>query len=151
MSSLNVCIPSIIERRDKLAALIQRIEQLAEGYDVKILFAVDNKEMSIGAKRQALLNACAADYMVMLDDDDNLHDEYFEHVMPLLEKNPDCVGYYELVVGKTVQEVKHSITCKQWTDSPLQRTPFYKTPIRTELAKAVTEKTIHSLRLYTHC
>lgn len=135
---LTVAIPTTYDREPLFNKLIDRISELAEGIEgVQIIYAVDNYELSIGAKRNQLLNHAKGEYFVMVDSDDNIHDDYFTDVMPLLKQAPDCIGYYELVVGKTIQEVKHSITCKQWTDTPLQRTPFYKTPIRTELAKAI--------------
>lgn len=138
MPVLNVCIPSIVERGDKLQQLISYLEDISQGFGVKILYAVDNKEMSIGAKRQLLLNNCDAEYMMMLDDDDTIPDDYFQLVIPELTKRPDCIGYYEEVKNsKGLLHVKHSVTCGKWTEKPLQRTPFYKTPIRTELAKAI--------------
>lgn len=135
---LTVAIPTTHDRQVLFDKLVDKISGLTEGMDdVQIIYAVDNYELSIGAKRNQLLNHAKGKYFVMVDSDDDIHDDYFSLVMPQLSKEPDCIGYYELIVGAQVRKVKHSITCKQWTDTPLQRTPFYKTPIRTDIAKAI--------------
>lgn len=136
---LTVAIPTTYDRQHLFDRLIARLSGLTDGMDsIEILYSVDNYELSIGAKRNLLLNNAIGKYFVMVDSDDDVCDDYFNFVLPELAKEPDCIGYYEEVRCSTESTlVKHSISCGKWTDKPLQRTPFYKTPILTDIAKAI--------------
>lgn len=132
---LTIAIPTTTERKELFDKLIERVCSMApEG--VKVIYCEDNKEMSVGAKRQLLLNNIDTEYFTMLDDDDDLPDNYFDLVLPVLANKPDFVGGYELVMPKNIR-VKHSLRCITWGENPLRRTPFYKMPMRTDIAKKV--------------
>ena len=102
----------------------------------------DNKEMSIGEKRHHLLAQCDADYMVMVDDDDMVREDYVQRVLSALESNPDCVGYLEAVnIGGMQGIACHSNRYARWGANKdgydFVRTIFYKDVIRTDIAKHV--------------
>ena len=54
------------------------------GSRVEILTLTDNKQRSIGAKRQALLNLAQGKYIAFLDDDDLPSPNYIDRVLPEL-------------------------------------------------------------------
>lgn len=59
---------------------------------VEILVEVDNGEATSGAKRQKLLDRATGDYIVYVDDDDDISDYYTSSILRCLEGNPDVLG-----------------------------------------------------------
>lgn len=77
---ISILIPSIPQRLDRLKELIVKYESYISLYnvDAEIISVVDNKKMSIGEKRNALVDLSRGDYWVMTDDDlDELTEKYF--------------------------------------------------------------------------
>jgi hypothetical protein len=131
LSLLSVLIPTVVGREAQFNALIETIP-------VPILYCKDNKEMSIGTKRQLLLDKCETEYFVMCDDDDALSLDYFPTILPLLEKKPDCICYLEDING--VQTACHSNRFEDWGIGKgyhYYRTPFYKDVLRTDIARKI--------------
>jgi len=126
-----------------VASLSQRIGKLP----VQIVICPDDKQMSIGAKRQWLLDNCETPHFVMLDDDDDLSSDYFELVIPALKENPDCVTYLEAIIRDGAQTgiARHSNDYKKWmwqhhhngVSYLAGRTPFYKDILKTEIAQKI--------------
>ena len=141
---LTICIPTIIGREAQFEALRNELQSQALGYQVEIISLCDNKEISIGKKRQRLYEMAKGEYAVQLDDDDWIAPTYIEDVM--LNLGSDCIGYVErcIINGKTMYS-KISNEFADWaTVSPNEiegyhyhRTPFFKVPIRTALCLAV--------------
>lgn len=80
---LSILIPSIPSRFEShLLPLWKELQRQCDesmyGSRVEILTLCDNKQRSIGAKRQALLNIAQGDYIAFLDDDDKPTNEYIE-------------------------------------------------------------------------
>ncbi len=89
MILLSILIPSIPSRFEShLLPLWKELQrQCSEsmyGSRVEILTLTDNKQRSIGAKRQALLNLAQGKYIAFLDDDDLPSPNYIDRVLPEL-------------------------------------------------------------------
>lgn len=56
---------------------------------VEILYLLDNKKRSVGAKRQALLDIANGDYVAYVDDDDEVAPEYCESILSAIEGSPE--------------------------------------------------------------
>lgn len=98
--------------------------------------------MSIGVKRQHLLDSAKGEYCVMVDDDDMIHHEYINRVLQALQSKPDCVGYLERVLLDGKKQIAcHSDRWKEWKTKhegyDYVRTIFYKDVIRTSIAKQI--------------
>lgn len=93
---LSVLIPSINERAGMLAMLLRKLEgQIKEcGAEdkVEICVSIDNREKSTGKKRNELIHEAKGEWVVFVDDDDEIADCYVEEVMKALKSNPDAVG-----------------------------------------------------------
>ncbi len=155
---LSILIPTIIGREkqfNELEDFLQWQVSLASLWDkVEIKSICDNKELSIGAKRNQLLELATGEYCVMIDDDDTVHFQFVERIVNSLQGNPDCLGYKELCLydGKSAKTSDISLKYKQWQEgngmNPMStgfnhvRTPFYKVPIKTELCKQVGFKNL---------
>lgn len=95
---LSILICSIEERRDKLEGLLlllgSQITKLHGWATIEIIHITDNKEMSIGSKRQKLLEKAKGDWIVFFDDDDLPAYNYIELILDAIisNKDIDCIG-----------------------------------------------------------
>lgn len=143
---LSFLIPTVKGREHMLGKLVStikgQIEDLKAWDKVEIVICGDNKEISIGSKRQQLLNDCKTEWFVMIDDDDTISDYYLKEALEALKSNPDCVTYYEAIITNGRKEIAdHSNKYNEWGGGRrgflCVRTPYYKDIIRTSLAKRI--------------
>lgn len=140
---LTIAIPTLPERKEQFNSLYAKLLAQAANQPVEIIWDASRKEdLSIGAKRQALATKAKGEYMVMVDDDDEVHQLFVSKVMNALEQKPDCVCYLELVrANGNVYRSIHSNRYADWGHAhdgyDYIRTPFYKDVIRTDIVRAV--------------
>ena len=92
MKTLSILIPTVVGREHLLERLRSVLNpQLTE--DVEVIEQKDNKEISIGKKRQELLEKATGEYVVFIDDDDMISEDYVKSIIKALESEPDCVGF----------------------------------------------------------
>jgi len=140
---LSILIPTVKERADSFHELLTFLQQQILDHHmqdvVEIKFLSDNKEMTIGEKRNKLYRMATGDYSWQIDDDDWVHYEAILQIVDALRDNPDCVGFKELCIfdGRRVESSNFSIRYPGWLDNydgfNHVRTPFFKTPIKTRL------------------
>lgn len=147
---LSILIPTIDGRetavRRLMGALVEQLRK--DGYMslVDLQYDQDNKEVSIGKKRDRMYKAALGKYSWQIDDDDWFNPKIFRKAFPELLKHPDtdCVGFQEECSfdnkGKK-QLACHSNIFSHW-DSNVNgydhvRTIFYKDIIRTEIAQTI--------------
>jgi hypothetical protein len=96
----------------------RQIEDGGFSGQVEIISKKDNKEMSIGQKRQWMLENATGEYYVNFDDDDHPFPFYLSEIMKALELNPDCVGFliHMTTNGVKPQTCCHSLRYKQWAN-----------------------------------
>jgi len=145
--TLSILLPTVGGRERAFNELLTFIEKQAEPYpDIEILSAFDNKEISIGAKRQLLYEAATGVYSWQIDDDDWLSDDASEKVMQAAKLKADCITFQEqcLFNGKQNGKSNFSIKYKVWAENEdgfdHVRTPFFKTPIKTDICLKVGVK-----------
>ena len=85
----SILIPTIPGREEKLQRLLTKIHELRKEFcpelkiDISIFF--DNRERSVGLKRQSLLEKAVGKYMSFIDDDDDLTPAYFEDALACIK------------------------------------------------------------------
>ena len=86
----SVLILSIPSRIDKyLTPLYDKLLKQSEGHkEVEILCLIDNKSMTIGEKRQALLDSARGRWIGFLDDDDDVSDDYIASLVDAMTNKP---------------------------------------------------------------
>lgn len=135
MPKLTIAIATVVEREGMFKDLMAYLKDIAPEW-VEVIFECDNKEISIGSKRQNLLNAAQGEYIMFLDDDDSIPEYYFDTLLPAFEQSPDAIGYIEQCGDKLVP---HSHKYNGWRDNydgyPHVRTIFCKDPIKTNIAR----------------
>jgi hypothetical protein len=85
----SVLIPTMTGREDSVKWLITSINEkknrVCPGLKIEICLSFDNKEISIGKKRQQLMQDARGKYMSFIDDDDDVTDAYFEDAKACIE------------------------------------------------------------------
>jgi glycosyltransferase involved in cell wall biosynthesis len=91
MILLTLLIPCVLDRLGSplLVALQQQAAKLPPGREVEILALYDNRQRSIGLKRQMLLDAAQGQFIACLDDDDGVAPDYFEQLTKAIVDNPE--------------------------------------------------------------
>lgn len=142
---ISILIPSIVERSDSFKALKFDLQQqrskLENPLDIQILTLVDNKERSIGFKRNWLVEHAAGEYMCFIDDDDIVHEKYIEILLAATKTGADCCSF----IGEYFQDGKfdrlfyHSLKYNRWYDDALgyYRYPNHLNCIKRDLVKDI--------------
>lgn len=151
MKKLSILIPTVTNRKHEFERLydkfiVQRNEQGFKESDIEILFLCDNKQMSIGSKRQKLYEMAKGIYSVQWDDDDLPGDSFIKDVMDAIQEDSDCITYREYCTfnGGNPKRSNFSIKYSDWADNQdgfdYVRTPFFKCPIKTAICLQVGVK-----------
>jgi len=83
---LSILIPSVFERDHE--ALIKKLLGQIGTLPVELLVLQENWRRHLGAKRQALLNMAQGDFVVHLDDDDDVADNYVAALLAAAIEHP---------------------------------------------------------------
>jgi Glycosyl transferase family 2 len=143
MKILSILIPTLESRAAFLAELMSVLTpQLTS--DVEVLTEIDSGTMSIGQKRNALLQRASSEYVCFVDDDDLVASDYVEKILAAAASGPDCVGMHLLhfVDGVLAGFSYHSIKYATWHQSTdrstgyirYYRNPNHLNPVRREHA-----------------
>ena len=116
---LSILICTTIDRRPLFQKLYNELDRQAQGLSVEILFEEDNKEISVGAKRQKLLKRAKGEYIVYFDSDDFPYEDYVIEILTAIESKPDCVGFliHMTTNGVKPQTCCHSLKYKKWAEN----------------------------------
>lgn len=140
---LSILIPTIESRKDQFWQLFTHINAQRKN-GVEVIFESDNKEISIGAKRQSLIEKAKGKYIVFIDDDDWVSDTYVEDILTAIASNPDAVGFEIECSGTPGKTASASNKWKDWQEKTggydYVRTPYQKTPIRRDIALKIGYK-----------
>lgn len=142
--TLSILIPTLASRSalfNRLLAIFR--DQIGDRTDIQILHACDRGEVSVGRKRQSLLEAARGEYIVFFDDDDMPAPNYIAAIMKALESKPDCVGFkgwlkynrksYEWYISNSLPYVDAVINNKR----AYLRHTNHLAPVRREIALQV--------------
>lgn len=116
---LSILVASIPERITKIKIL--------DFPDIEFLIFTDNKKRSIGLKRQALLDIAKGDYIIWLDDDDEITDDFITEVLLAIESQPDVICFnHEAWINGKIYKINVSIKNKdeQLHDGEVMRKPL---------------------------
>ena len=145
MPRLSVLIATIPERRLQLRKLLAHITEMCEPFHgvVEVLTNDAPKDaMSIGAKRQAMIEQATGDYVCFVDDDDWVADTYIADILKATESGPDCIGFRIEVHGLARRPQMASASMRYgWAEKvdgfDYVRGIYHKTPVKREHAIAI--------------
>ena len=94
---LSILVPTVPSRIDFFYPRIMKelLKQIKPYSDIELISLFDNKKRSIGKKRQEMMNLAQGEYLVFIDDDDRISDDYVSQIMTALynNKDTDCVVF----------------------------------------------------------
>jgi hypothetical protein len=141
---LSILIPTVEGREKEFAWLHMSLITFYSGKEVEILRIKDNKEMTIGQKREKLYQMANGLYSWQIDDDDEIARNAIELILNAIKSNPEvsCITFKEkCIINGEYKSCNHSLQYSQWMDNSdgynYVRSPFYKDVIRTDIAKSV--------------
>lgn len=139
---LSILIPTVVGREKEFKALVDLLAKQYSGLEVEIAHLIDNKEMTIGEKRERLYQHAFGKYSWMIDDDDSVAPGSIHLVLAAIKENPDCITFREnCMINGNYYSSNHSLKYDKWRDNfdgfDYVRTPFYKDVIKTEIARSV--------------
>jgi len=98
---LTIMLPTTVDRRPKFYCLLESILSQVNNYgnigEIEILIDEDEKQKSIGRKRQDLLERATGIFVVGVDSDDDIHNDYIYEIINSIKCNPetDHIGFLE--------------------------------------------------------
>jgi len=146
---LSILIPTVVGRELNLCRLMEEIwlqqKSMYNGSDlVEVEFIKDNKEMTIGEKREKLYQMANGLYSWQIDDDDDIAPNAIQLILEPIKSNPEIpvITFKErCMMNGEYKSSNHSIRYEKWQDNfdgyDYVRCPFYKDVIRTDIAKSV--------------
>ena len=84
---LSILVASLPERIELLSKLYKQVVPQTIGKPVEILVITDNRTMSIGQKRQVLNEMAKGKYVVHVDDDDTISEDYVDLLLEKIREN----------------------------------------------------------------
>lgn len=145
----SILICSLEKRKPYLDRLMAKLCPHVNKYnDVQVLINTDSGQMTIGEKRNKLIDTADGDYIAFIDDDDLVADEYVELVMGAINQQADVVGMIGIMTtdGRNPKTFIHSMQYDHWYESGgiYYRMPNHLNPVRKEYALATKFPLINS-------
>lgn len=144
MVLLSVLIPSLTNRSEFLNRITTLLSKQINVYklqkEVEILTLVDNREQTTGFKRNTLLNKSKGKFVVFVDDDDLVSDDYLKLICDIIRNDEvDCIGINGIYSVGGVQSPFETSLNHHWEikNGTYTRTINHISPIKRELALMV--------------
>jgi len=140
---LSILICHLNGRSESLARLLGSIQrQVVSALDKKIEVLVegDDGDMSVGKKRNMLLEKATGEYSAFVDDDDTIAEDYVQSIYDATKTGPDCVGIDGIMkIQGQALPFRHSIEYQGWYTGvdAYYRTPNHLNPIKTAIARKI--------------
>ncbi len=93
---LSILIPAIPSRWEKFQKIYNKLNSQATD-EVEVLGFIDNKKRSIGRKRGGLKDLAKGEYMLYVDDDDDVSDDFVKEILKGIKDKPDVVTFQQKV------------------------------------------------------
>jgi glycosyltransferase involved in cell wall biosynthesis len=108
---LSILVPTVPSRISYFYPKImdQLLCQIEKYNDIELIALFDNKKRSIGKKRQEMIDISQGEYIVFIDDDDRIADDYIKLIMIELynNTNTDCVVFDSICTIEHSKLIKH--------------------------------------------
>ena len=146
---LSILIPTVVGREMQYESLVDKLCKQYSGHEVEIITKKDNKEVTIGEKREQLYKDANGIFSIQIDDDDELAPNAIELILEAIKSNPevDCITFEEYCLMNGVEySSNHRLDYGGWEGEGdkllwdgfhFHRTPFYKDVIKTSIAQSV--------------
>jgi hypothetical protein len=142
---ISFLIPTIVGREKSLVRLTNSIHEkmarLAPHLRYTIDLAFDNREMSVGMKRQKLIQESKSKYSAFIDDDDEITDEYIEDMRETIAGSYPVMRLRGRIDPYTfTHSLENTLTVPMARGEVFMRPPNHLNPIMTDVAKLIHYK-----------
>ena len=138
---LSILICTIPSRIDMFVDLLNNIMRLKKksNLTIEVLFN-DNKNITIGEKRNQLLENCRGRYCCFIDDDDKITDDY----LTIIEESKlsyDCISLNGIMYDNGIKKALfyHSLKYDRWFEDSngYYRNPNHLNPMKTSIMREI--------------
>lgn len=147
---LSILVPTVVGREEVFNRLMMKLQSTYSGDCVEYYYEKDNKEMTLGEKRQLMYQMASGLFSWEIDDDDDVADNAIQSIIDVIKLSGeyiDCITFQEhcIMNGKEYSS-NHLLEYNDWEGDGngllwdgfhFHRTPFYKDVIKTEIARSV--------------
>lgn len=111
----SILICTLTERKEVFSRIYEKLnKQIAENGlqdKIEVLYFLDNRENTVGFKRNTLMRQSRGLYVNYIDDDDDVDDEYIKLIYDAIQKKPDVVSLIGIITfnGRNPRYFIHSI------------------------------------------
>lgn len=135
-------IPTIAGRETSLqnlmASIREKMSRLAPHLRYKIDLAFDNREMSVGLKRQNLIQAAEGKYSAFIDDDDEITDAYVEDLVQTIQGSYPVMRLRGRIDPYTfTHSLENKLSGSMARGDVFLRPPNHLNPMMTDIAKMI--------------
>lgn len=135
-------IPTIAGRETSLQRLMssihEKMSRLAPQLRYTITLAFDNREMSVGMKRQNLLQGAEGKYSAFIDDDDEITDEYIEDLTQTIQGSYPVMRLRGQIGPYTfTHSLENTLKDPMARGNVFVRPPNHLNPMMTDIAKLI--------------
>jgi len=113
LSVLICTIPEPFRDKDYISNLARKLTFQAANKPVQILYLGDNKSMTVGEKRNWLLDISKGERVIFVDDDDQITDNYIEKLLEYCKLDYDCISIGVKMTENKVTERIYDYTFKK--------------------------------------
>ena len=92
MIKLSILIPTVPSRKKLLDNLLEVLYPHITD-EVELIVMMDNKKRTLGYKRQEMLWLAQWEYLVFIDDDDEITGDYVQSLLDATNSKPDVICY----------------------------------------------------------
>lgn len=138
----SILICTLDERKESFEKIYTKLEKQIADLNlhdrIEVLYFKDNRENSVGFKRNTLLIQSTGEYVCFVDDDDDVHDQYISMIYEKLREKSDCVSLKGIIThhGLHPKEFVHSLQYPTYfeQDNIYYRPPNHLNPIKRSIA-----------------
>lgn len=141
---LSILIPTLTSRKEQFKIISEELSrQIHNKYDndAIVIYHLDNKEKTVGQKRNELIAKAESDYVVFVDDDDRVAPDYVQTLLEAIESNVDVItfGVDVSINGGKAKPCVYSKDFKEDKnlDTHYERIPNHIMCIKRDIAKVV--------------
>lgn len=136
---ISILIPTLNSRVHLFKEVLAQVQdQIAKTPEIKVevLWEADDGQLTLGAKRNVLMDRCNGKYHCFVDDDDVLAPYFLKTFVPMIQSgiDYDCATFVgaHYVRGRFVKLFNHSLIYKEWFETPER---YYRCPSPMNLLK----------------
>jgi glycosyltransferase involved in cell wall biosynthesis len=136
---ISILIPTLNSRVHLFKEVLAQVQdQIAKTPEIKVevLWEADDGQLTLGAKRNVLMDRCNGKYHCFVDDDDVLAPYFLKTFVPMIQSgiDYDCASFVgaHYMRGRFVKLFNHSLIYKEWFETPER---YYRCPSPMNLLK----------------